>query len=148
MATLSAKSAKEDAVLRRIESMADEISSFLSELIKIPTVNPPGESYVDGARFLGEKLRALGYEVEYVAAEERPENTKQHPRLNVIGAMKGQGPGGGAHPLLHFDGHFDVVPVGDGWSREPFGGEKVGEGGEARIYGRGAADQEAGVGAG
>lgn len=139
---------KEDAVLRRIESMTDEVCSFLSDLLKIPTVNPPGESYEDGARFLGEKLRGLGYEVEYVRAEGRPENTKEHPRVNVIGAMRGYGThDGGAHPVVHFDGHFDVVPVGHGWTRDPFGGERVGAGAEGKIYGRGAADQKSGIAA-
>src|SRR5580704_9670451 len=40
-----------------------------------------------------------------------------HPRNNVIGHMSGSP----ARPLLHFNGHFDVVPVGDGWTVEPFG---------------------------
>jgi succinyl-diaminopimelate desuccinylase len=137
------RSIKEEAVLRRLESMTDEIASFLSDLIKIPTVNPPGENYAEGARFLGEKLKNLGYEVEFVVAEGRPEHTEKYPRINVIGRQGGER----AHPLLHFDGHFDVVPVGEGWTREPFGGERVGEGGEGRIYGRGAADQKSGIAA-
>lgn len=132
---------KEDAVLRRVESMQDEICSFLSDLIQIPTVNPPGENYSDCAQFLGNKLAELGYSTEYVWADGRPEHTERYPRVNVIGSMEGRA----AHPLLHFDGHFDVVPVGEGWTQDPFGGEMVGEEDEARIYGRGSADQKSGI---
>lgn len=39
-------------------------------------------------------------------------------------------------PRLLFSGHVDVVPVGEGWTRAPFGGEEV----EGRIWGRGACD--------
>ncbi|HEX2021798.1 MAG TPA: M20/M25/M40 family metallo-hydrolase, partial [Candidatus Thermoplasmatota archaeon] len=33
-------------------------------------------------------------------------------------------------------GHVDVVPVGEGWTRDPFGGEVA----EGRVWGRGACD--------
>ncbi|HEV2389009.1 MAG TPA: acetylornithine deacetylase/succinyl-diaminopimelate desuccinylase family protein [Candidatus Acidoferrales bacterium] len=129
----------EEAVLRRIESMTDELCAFLSDLIRLPTVNPPGENYADCARFLGAKLEEFAYEVQYVPAEGRPEHTSRHPRINVVARR----PGRSARPLLHFDGHFDVVPVGEGWTRDPFGGERV----EGRIYGRGSADQKSGLAA-
>jgi succinyl-diaminopimelate desuccinylase len=132
-------STAEDAVLGRIESMADEMCAFLSELIRIPTVNPPGENYPACAQFLGSKLKEFGYQVEYVAAEGRPEHTQQYPRINVIGRLAGLA----ARPLLHFNGHFDVVPVGNGWTREPFGGERA----DGKIFGRGSADQKSGIAA-
>ena len=46
-------------------------------------------------------------------------------------------------PTLHFNGHTDVVPAGDGWTREPYGAEIDG----ARMYGRGTCDMKAGVAA-
>lgn len=44
-----------------------------------------------------------------------------------------------------FNGHTDVVPVGDvaAWSRDPFGGEIA----EGQIWGRGASDMKSGVAA-
>ena len=39
-------------------------------------------------------------------------------------------------PRLAFSGHVDVVPVGEGWEREPHGGEVA----DGRIWGRGACD--------
>ena len=37
---------------------------------------------------------------------------------------------------MHLNGHFDVVPAGEGWTRDPFGGDVV----DGRIYGRGSCD--------
>jgi succinyl-diaminopimelate desuccinylase len=54
--------------------------------------------------------------------------------------------GAKGHPrTFGFNGHTDVVPVGDAaaWSRDPFGGEIAG----GEIWGRGAADMKSGVAA-
>ena len=44
---------------------------------------------------------------------------------------------------MHLNGHFDVVPAGEGWTLDPFGGEVV----DGRIYGRGSCDMKAGIAA-
>jgi succinyl-diaminopimelate desuccinylase len=129
-----------DRILRAVEEVADEVVDFTRELVRIPTVNPPGEFYEDCARAIGERLDRLGFEVEYHTAEERPEHTPEHPRVNVVGTMPGSRP----NPLVHLNGHFDVVPAGSGWTVDPFGGEVR----EGRIYGRGVADMKAGLAAG
>jgi acetylornithine deacetylase/succinyl-diaminopimelate desuccinylase family protein len=49
----------------------------------------------------------------------------------------------GRRPLTLLTGHLDTVPVGEGWSRDPFGGEVEG----GRLYGRGACDMKAGLAA-
>jgi succinyl-diaminopimelate desuccinylase len=127
------------SVLRQVEDLADEMVAFLQSLIRIPTVNPPGEEYVAGAECIGTKLREFGYETEYVRAEGLPENTARHPRVNIIGRMAGHT----SRPLLHFNGHFDVVPVGQGWTEDPFGGAIR----DGKLFGRGTADQKAGIAA-
>ncbi len=123
-----------------VDQHAGEIVDFASALIQIPTVNPPGEDYDTCARFIGERLRACDFDVHYVSAEGRPEHTTGHPRVNVIGRRTGAS----AHPLVHLNGHFDVVPPGDGWTVDPFGGLVR----DGRIYGRGACDMKAGIAAG
>ena len=128
-----------ERVLREIDGLREEVVAFTSELVRIPTVNPPGENYEDGARFIGRRLSACGFEVEYHAALGRPEHTRAHPRLNVVGARPGSGPG----PVVHLNGHFDVVPAGAGWTMDPFGGEVR----DGRIWGRGACDMKAGLAA-
>ncbi|MGD0437618.1 MAG: M20/M25/M40 family metallo-hydrolase, partial [Bryobacteraceae bacterium] len=126
-------------MLDRVESMAGEMVEFLRELIAIPTVNPPGENYVACADWLAARLARFDYDVEMVPAEGRPEHTAEHPRVNVIARLRGAP----ARPLLHFNGHFDVVPVGDGWTVDPFAGTVR----DGKIYGRGATDQKAGIAA-
>src|SRR5712692_5859730 len=127
-----------ERILSEVDRAAEEIVQFTADLVRIPTVNPPGEAYDACARFLGEyfERRALG--VEYIAAEGRAEHTTRHPRVNVIGSRRG-GPG----PVVHLNGHIDVVPAGDGWTVNPFGGLVR----DGKIFGRGACDMKAGIAA-
>ena len=127
----------EHAVLAQVERLSSDIVAFTQDLVRVPTVNPPGDCYAACAELIGRRLRELAYDVEVVAAEGLPEHTPTHPRLNVIGVLGSDG------PALHFNGHYDVVPPGAGWSVEPFSAELRG----GRIYGRGACDQKAGIAA-
>jgi len=128
-----------DRVLSEVERARDELVDFTAELIRIPTVNPPGENYRECAESIGVRLGAWGMAVQYVEAEGRAEHTKSHPRVNVIGRLEGVG----ARPCLHLNGHFDVVPAGDGWTVDPFAGLVR----DGRIYGRGASDMKSGLAA-
>ncbi|HSO73928.1 MAG TPA: M20/M25/M40 family metallo-hydrolase, partial [Blastocatellia bacterium] len=119
----------ETAVLDRIDDLADEMVEFLKQIVRIPTVNPPGENYAECARVIGDKLKDFGYDVNYVEATGRPECTRQHPRVNLIARLAGEN----FHPTLHFNGHIDVVPPGQGWTTDPFAGIER----DGRIYGRG-----------
>ena len=51
-----------DCVLREVERASEEVVALTSALIRIPTVNPPGEHYEDCARFIGDQLVRLGHE--------------------------------------------------------------------------------------
>ncbi len=59
-------------------------------------------------------------------------------RSNVIGRWRV-----GRRPHWLFTGHLDTVPVGEGWTKDPFGAE-IGGG---RLYGRGACDMKGGLAA-
>jgi succinyl-diaminopimelate desuccinylase len=133
----SARSDAADRLLATVDTLADEIVDFTSALIRIPTVNPPGDNYADCAHLLGTRLGACGFEIEYVPAEGRPEHTRAYPRINVIGR---RGRGG---RTVHLNGHLDVVPAGAGWTIDPFAGVVR----DGRIYGRGACDMKAGLAA-
>jgi succinyl-diaminopimelate desuccinylase len=128
-----------DRLLAEVERARDELVDFAAELIRIPTVNPPGACYSPCARAIGRRLRAWGMATEYVEATGRPEHTSEHPRVNVIGRLTGAA----ARPCLHLNGHFDVVPAGEGWTVDPFGGLVRG----GRLYGRGASDMKSGLAA-
>lgn len=128
-----------DRVLAAVDDAAEEVVAFTSELIRVPTVNPPGEAYDDCARLIGDRLARCGFDVDFIAADGRPEHTRTHPRINVVGLRRGAS----LRPLVHLNGHLDVVPAGRGWTMNPFGGEVR----DGRIYGRGACDMKAGIAA-
>ncbi len=128
-----------DRVLAEVDAAAGEIIEFSRDLIRIPTINPPGDGYVDCARLIGSRLEKCGFEVDYVTPDGRPEHTPAHPRLNVVGLRRGAM----LRPLVHFNGHFDVVPAGEGWTVDPFAAEVR----DGRVYGRGACDMKAGLAA-
>src|SRR5256885_2406950 len=127
-----------DRVLAEIDRAADEIVQFTADLVRIPTINPPGDEYEACARFLGDHLRRHDFEVEYVVADGRPEHTARYPRVNVVGSRRG-----GDGPVVHLNGHIDVVPPGDGWTLDPFAGVVR----DGCIFGRGVCDMKAGLAA-
>jgi succinyl-diaminopimelate desuccinylase len=129
----------DERIIRETAGVMDEAVEFTRELVRIPTVNPPGDFYEDGARCIGEKLGKAGFATEYIPATGFAEHTAKHPRLNVIGRREFDRPG----KTLHLNGHFDVVPAGRGWTRDPFGGEVA----NGRIYGRGTCDMKGGIAA-
>jgi succinyl-diaminopimelate desuccinylase len=128
-----------DRVLTEVDRARDEIVDFASRLVRIPTVNPPGNDYEACAGVIGDQLRAHGADVQLLPAIGRVEHTPQHPRINVVGRHDGSANG----PAIHLNGHFDVVPVGLGWTRDPFGGEVD----NGRLYGRGSCDMKSGIAA-
>src|SRR3954469_8566647 len=127
-----------DRILSEIDRATEEIVAFTADLVRIPTVNPPGAEYGACADFLGRFLKQRAFDVEYIAAEGRSEHTARYPRVNVVGTRRG-GPGA----VVHLNGHIDVVPAGDGWTVDPFGGL----GRDGKIYGRGVCDMKAGIAA-
>jgi succinyl-diaminopimelate desuccinylase len=128
-----------EQLFKVIESRRDEMVALAQALIRFPTINPPGEAYQPCAEFIGGRLRARGFAVEYVRAEGTPGDSAQHPRINVIARRAGEGPG----PCVHFNSHIDVVQTGAGWTRDPFAAQEV----DGKIYGRGACDMKGGLAA-
>jgi succinyl-diaminopimelate desuccinylase len=127
----------EQAILEHVERLTDEMVAFTQELVRIPTVNPPGDCYAACAELVASRLTEFGYAVESLPADGLPEHTPERPRINVVGKL------GVSEPVLHFNGHYDVVPPGSGWTVDPFGGELR----DGRIFGRGTCDQKAGIAA-
>ena len=50
-----------DALFNRIDDQRDALIAFTQDLVRIPTVNPPGEGYEPCATLLGERLRTVSY---------------------------------------------------------------------------------------
>jgi succinyl-diaminopimelate desuccinylase len=128
-----------DRIVAEVDRAADEIVRFTTDLVRIPTVNPPGEEYEACARFLGDQLERHKFRVEYIVADGFPEHSVRHPRVNVVGTKQGSASG----PGMHLNGHIDVVPPGQGWTLDPFAGIVR----DGRIFGRGVCDMKAGIAA-
>ena len=126
-------------LLSAIDSRRDELISLTQDLIRIPTINPPGQNYREICDYLGKRLKASGYAVELVRADGAVGDIELYPRWNMVARREGRSPG----ETVHFNSHHDVVEVGRGWTVDPFGGELK----DDRIYGRGTCDMKGGLAA-
>ncbi|MEM7520319.1 MAG: acetylornithine deacetylase/succinyl-diaminopimelate desuccinylase family protein [Pseudomonadota bacterium] len=126
-------------VFARIEAKRDDLIALTQDLIRIPTLNPPGENYRDICAYLRRRLAASGFDVELIRAFDSPGDSDKYPRWNIWAHRAGKGSG----ECVHFNSHTDVVEVGKGWSFDPFGGEVH----DGRIYGRGSCDMKGGLAA-
>ena len=100
------------------------------KLIQIDSQNPVSneKAIID---FIGEWLTEDG--VPYTLQEVQPD------RSNLIAEVKGAG----ERPPIVIIAHTDTVPIGDGWTEKPLGGEIR----DGKIFGRGAADMKTGLAA-
>lgn len=123
-------------LLRTIDDMRDEIIELTAEFVKIPTVNPPGGNYPEFTDLYAKRAEELGLDVRIIESpKERVEQMGYSlPRTNALVTLKGER----KRPVLHMNGHFDVVPVGSGWTVEPFGAEVR----DGMMYGRGSSDMK------
>lgn len=134
-----------DKVVDQIEENRSETEELLRKLVRIRTVVPPGENYDKIADVVGDFLREIGCKVMLYEPPEKYlersgakifEPPLEGPRVNVIGEY-----GSEEGKSIIFNGHLDTVPVGSGWSKEPFKGIVE----EGTLYGRGASDNKGGV---
>ena len=126
-------------LLEIIEARREELIELAQELIRFPTINPPGEAYQPCAEFIGRRLGARGFAVNYVRAAGTPGDSERYPRVNVIARREG----GVAGRCVHFNSHIDVVQTGAGWTLDPFAAVIR----DGKIYGRGACDMKGGLAA-
>lgn len=116
----------QQAVLAAVD--ADQIVDLTRELVKLPSIT--GEE-AEVAGHMADVFSDMGLNVESIEVEPG--------RPNVIGTLPGPRDG----RTLVLNGHTDVVPPGEGWSRDPFSGELV----DGKIHGRGATDMKGGLAA-
>ena len=123
----------------KIEDKKESMIELTQDLIKIPTLNPPGENYREICEYLDTRLSRAGFSTELIRAKEAPGDSNQYPRWNIVARREGQKDG----ECVHFNSHTDVVEVGSGWTFDPFGGQLY----DGKIYGRGACDMKGGLAA-
>ncbi len=129
----------DDQLRQAIEAKTDDLVALTRDLIRFPTVNPPGEAYTPCAEYIGRRLEKRGFTIEYVRGEGAPGDSDRYPRTNVVARIEGKRPG----PTVHFNSHIDVVEAGDGWTVDPFAAVVK----DGRVYGRGTCDMKGGLAA-
>jgi succinyl-diaminopimelate desuccinylase len=123
-----------------IDAHFDEEVRFLQELVRVPTDTPPGNNAPHAER-TAELLNAFGFEAEkhrVPESEVRAAGLQSITNLIVrrqYGAGRKNADGSGQGPIVALNAHGDVVPPGEGWTHDPYGGEIV----EGKIYGRATA---------
>lgn len=130
---------RSDRFRTEIAARRDDLIALTQDLIRIPTLNPPGAHYGDICDYLARRLEASGFAITLVRAEGAPGDSDRYPRWNIVARRDGARAG----DCVHFNSHTDVVAVGNGWTTDPFGGELK----DGRIYGRGACDMKGGLAA-
>ena len=122
-----------------IDLARDDLVELTQALIKFPTINPPGDGYLEICDFLDARLSARGFETQRVRAVGALGDSDRYPRWNIIARHEGKHSG----ECVHFNSHTDVVATGDGWTVDPFAGVVMND----RVYGRGACDMKGGLAA-
>ena len=113
-----------------IDAHFEEQIGFLQALIRVPTDTPPGNNAPHAER-TAELLQALGLPAEKYPVP--PDEVRAAGLQSITNLLVRRRYGPGKTILLN--AHGDVVPPGDGWTHDPYGGEIE----DGQIYGRAAA---------
>jgi len=113
--------------------------ALLQRLVRVRTVNPPGENYGEITALLTAALRELGFSARRlpVPAAAQRAHLPAHPRYNVLGYWDA-----GARRTIHFNAHYDVVPVSGAWRHGDAFNPTFDRG---WVYGRGSADMKGAI---
>lgn len=114
-----------------VDAHFDEEVRFLQALVQVPTDTPPGNNAPHADR-AADLLAAMGF-----AAEKHPvpPGEVQAGGLQSITNLVVRQPFGAGGPTVALNAHGDVVPPGEGWTHDPYGGEVV----DGQMFGRATA---------
>ena len=114
-----------------IDAHFDEEVQFLQELIRVPTDTPPGNNAPHAER-TADLLAAMGLAAEKHAVPDAEVKAAGLETITNLIVRRAYGAGG---KTIALNAHGDVVPPGEDWTHDPYGGEVV----DGKIYGRAAA---------
>jgi succinyl-diaminopimelate desuccinylase len=113
-----------------IDAHFDEEVRFLQELVRVPTDTPPGDNAPHAER-TAELLQAFGYDAERHPVPQQAVHAYGLQSITNLIVRRRYGEG----RTIALNAHGDVVPPGDGWTHDPYGGEIV----DGKMYGRATA---------
>jgi len=114
-----------------IDQHFDEEVRFLQALVRVPTDTPPGNN-APHAEHTAELLQGFGFTAEKHAV---PAAEVQAYGMESITNLIVRRPYGDGGKTIALNAHGDVVPPGEGWTHDPYGGEVV----DGTMYGRATA---------
>ncbi len=120
-----------------IDAHFDEEVRFLQALVRVPTDTPPGNNAPHAER-TAELLAGFGFDAEKhaVPAEEVKAYGLESLTNLIVRRKYGQvSQNGNSGLTVALNAHGDVVPPGDGWTHDPYGGEIV----DGSLFGRATA---------
>ena len=113
-----------------VDAHFNEEVKFLQALVQVPTDTPPGNNAPHAERTTG-LLKAFNFTAEKHAVPEA--EAKSHGLQSITNLIVRRKYGDGITVALN--AHGDVVPPGEGWSHDPYGGDIV----DSKLYGRASA---------
>ena len=114
-----------------IDQHFDEQVAFLQQLVRVTTDTPPGDN-APHAEKTAELLQAFGYTAERHAVPAAEVQAYGMQSITNLIVRRRYGEGG---RTIALNAHGDVVPPGEGWTHDPYGGEIV----DGQMFGRATA---------
>lgn len=117
-----------------IDAHFDEQVQFLQSLVQVPTDTPPGNNAPHAER-TADLIAEFGFEAEkHVVPAQEVKDYGMESITNLI-VRRPYGTQGDGGKTIALNAHGDVVPPGEGWSKDPYGAEIE----DGKLYGRAAA---------
>ena len=101
-----------------VDAHFDEEVAFLQQLVRVPTDTPPGNNAPHAER-TAELLHGFGFEAEKHAVPEADVRAYGLQSITNLIVRRKYSDGG---KTIALNAHGDVVPPGDGWTKDPYGG--------------------------
>jgi succinyl-diaminopimelate desuccinylase len=129
-----------EQVFQAVDRKRDRLTSLLRDLIRIPTVVPPGNNYAALVNLVEPLFEKLGFATKRVVVPEKFIKAIPYPlegpRINLVATREH-----GRKEAVTIYAHMDVVPIEEPWSKDPFAGIVE----DGKLYGRGACDMKSGI---
>jgi len=113
-----------------VDAHFDEQVQFLQQLVRVPTDTPPGNNAPHAERTAA-LLAPFGFDAERHAVPEAEVRAYGLEAITNLIVRRRYGEG----RTIALNAHGDVVPPGEGWTHDPYGGEVA----DGKLYGRAAA---------